>query len=124
MREFLYLLGKNIGAISGAGAALLWVVLMWDPSTAWNNAGIALGITMLMLVLCIMAIVASWKGNGIFLIVLYVVSFFPIGAYLWTVEHWIRWIGAFNVGFLVAGILIWRAAPAKKNTAQEPTTGT
>ena len=111
MREFFYLLGKNIGAMSGAGAALLWIAAMWDPATNWSNAGVSLGIALLMAILAIVVVLASWKGHGVFVIVLFLISFYPIGYYLWTVPHWIRWIGAFNIGFLIAGLLVWRTGP-------------
>lgn len=120
MREFLHLLGKNIGAISGAGAALLWVAAMWDPSNNWDNTPVSFSIAMIMVVLCVMAMIASYKGHGIVLIILFLVSFYPIGYYLWTVPHWVRWIGAFNVGFVIAGLLVWRTKPIPEENETSP----
>jgi hypothetical protein len=119
MREFIYLLGKNIGALSGAAVALLWIAAMWDPTMDWNNAGVSLGIAFLMSVVAIVVVLASWRGHGIFVIILFLLSFYPIGYYLWTVPHWIRWIGAFNIGFLIAGLMVWLAKPYPEDDESE-----
>jgi hypothetical protein len=123
MREFIFLLGKNIGALCGSATALLWVAAMWDPANNWNNAGVSLGIALLLTIIAIIVVLASWRGHGVFVIALFLISFYPIGYYLWTVPHWIRWIGVFNTGFLIAGLLLWRAAPPAAETAEEAPPG-
>jgi len=38
-------------------------------------------------------------------------SFFPVGAYLFGIPHGLRWIGVVDLGFLVAGLMIWYSTP-------------
>jgi type VI protein secretion system component VasK len=40
------------------------------------------------------------------LVIIFIVSFFPVGGYLLREPHWLRWIGISNLGFLVAGLMI------------------
>jgi hypothetical protein len=54
------------------------------------------------------------------LVIIFVVSFFPVGGYLLGVPHWLSWIGVSNLGFLVAGLMIMYST--RKATRQESVT--
>ncbi len=58
------------------------------------------------------AVIASIRGHGVVLIVLFLASFFPVGVYFFLASHWLHWVGAFNLGYLAAGLLMWRARPS------------
>jgi len=98
--------GQAIGALSGFGACLLWMMAVWFPASELRLTGISLVVALLMILASITAVIASLKAHGGVLIFLFVVSFFPVGLYLIGVPHWYRWIGIFNLGYLLAGVLI------------------
>jgi hypothetical protein len=45
------------------------------------------------------------------LVIIFGISFFPIGLYVLGVPHWIQWVGLANIGYLLAGVIIWRFRP-------------
>jgi len=108
MREAIQLVGKSTGVVSGVGACVSWTVAMWTPTPALPLSGIAFAIALFMMVLAIMTVIASVHGHGITLIVLFFASFFPIGLYLLGVPSWVRVIGVLNLGYLIAGLVVWR----------------
>jgi len=72
-----------------------------------------------MMMFALFAVIASLRGHG-FALVIFIVSFFPVGGYLLGVPHWLRWIGVSNLGFLVAGLMIMYST--RKATRQESVT--
>ena len=65
---------------------------------------IAIGV--LMMLFAIFAVIASLRGHGPVLMIMFIMSFFPVGGYLLGIPHWLRWIGVSDLGFLVAGLMI------------------
>ena len=108
MKEIVQLVGKFTGVLSGFGACASWTLAMWIPTPPLPLTGIAFFVALLMVLLAIMAVIASIKGHGIMLIVLFFASFFPIGYFLLGVPGWMWVIGALNLGYLVAGLVAWR----------------
>ncbi len=70
----------------------------------------------MMILIAIGVVIASTKGHGIMLIIFFAISFLPIGLYVLTIPHWLRWVGLVNLGYLAAGLLIWRARPQESPT--------
>jgi hypothetical protein len=64
-----------------------------------------------MMLFSIFAVIASVRGHGVALVVMFIMSFFPVGAYLFGIPHWLRWIGVTDLGFLVAGLMILYSTP-------------
>ncbi len=108
MRETLQLVGKIIGVVSGVGACASWTVAMWTPNPPLPLSGVAFFVALLLAMLAIIAVIASIHGHGITLIVLFFVSFFPIGYFLLGVPGWMWVIGVLNVGYLISGLVAWR----------------
>ena len=73
-----------------------------------------------MMVVAIFAVIASLRGHAVALMVMFIVSFFPVGGYLLGIPHWLRWIGVSNLGFLVAGLMIMYST--RKETHQASVT--
>jgi len=59
-----------------------------------------------MMLFAIFAVIASVRGHGLALMIMFIMSFFPVGGYLFGIPHWLRWIGVLDLGFLVGGLLI------------------
>ena len=114
------MLGKLIGFVSGGVAALMWNQLMWFGGvessqilpgfvvSKWSQPFPVFVVAMIMVILSIAVVIAALREHHRALVILFIISFFPIGISLFTAEHWIKWVGFVNIGFLIAGILMWR----------------
>jgi hypothetical protein len=103
-------LGRTLGALSGAVTSVLWMYAVWFPSPGISMSGVSVAVAWLMAVLAIFAIIASVKGHPVVLFIAFLASFLPVGAFLLYVNDWPRWIGVLNVGLLLASVLIWQSA--------------
>jgi hypothetical protein len=99
--------GRAIGAVCGAGVTGLWLVAIWFPSVGLTLSGISLVVAFAMVLIAVVAVIAAVRGQGVVLLLVFFASFFPVGAYLLTVGHWLRWIGVLDLGYAVAGALLW-----------------
>ncbi|MGK0297593.1 MAG: hypothetical protein ACI9XC_001203 [Gammaproteobacteria bacterium] len=106
-----YKLGQLTGIIAGAVASILWMMTLWVPEASFSFNIASMAVVLLMIVLAIIVIVASLKGHSTVLIVIFGISFFPIGLYVLGIPHWIQWVGLANIGYLLAGVIIWRFKP-------------
>lgn len=119
-------LGQLTGIIAGVITAMLWMLVMWDPTGVFTfstgNFAVLAGsfaVIFVMVILSVIAIVASLKGHGGVLVVIFAVSFFPIGLWVLAIPHWIHWVGLSNIGFLMAGVLLWRFHPYERNSEDQ-----
>lgn len=103
--------GKIIGAASGVAACGLWLWALGTPQGPFSLSAAYIAIGVLMMLIAIFAVIASVRGHGVALLVIFMMSFFPVGAYLFGIPHWLRWIGVVDLGFLVAGLMIWYSTP-------------
>jgi hypothetical protein len=103
--------GKIIGAASGVAACGLWLWALGTPQGTFSLSAVNIAIGVLMMLIAIFAVIASVRGHGLALVVMFIMSFFPVGAYLFGMPHWLRWIGVSDLGFLVAGLMIWYSTP-------------
>lgn len=104
----LYELGQIIGVVSGIAASMLWMLSIWDPASGFSFSYASFAVVLVMTLIAIFAVIASIKGHSTVLIVLFAISFFPIGLYVLAVPHWLKWVGLANLGFLVAALLTRR----------------
>ena len=84
---------------------------LWAPDTTFTFNIASTAVVLLMIVLSIIIIVATLKAHATAMIIIFGISFFPIGLYVLGVPHWIQWVGLANIGYLMAGVLIWRFKP-------------
>ena len=108
MRKSIQLVGKCTGMLTGVGSCAFWTFAMWTPTPPLPLIGFAFFVAMLMAIIGIIAIIASYHGHGIALIVLFFASFFPIGLFMLDEPSWMRVIGFLNLGYLIAGLVAWR----------------
>lgn len=113
MRKFLYHAGRALGMVCGVGAAAAWVAAMWFPEWGLPLEGVTLVVGMLMLVLAVIAILASLHGHGIVLILVFLASFLPVGLHLLALANWFQLIGWLDIGLLLAGLLVWAGSRAR-----------
>ena len=103
-----YRIGQVTGVVAGVASCLLWTMMIWDPAATFSFSLLSLAVVFLMILVSVIAVIAAVQGHGGVLIVLFALSFFPVGLYVLAIAHWIRWVGIADAGFLVAGLLIWR----------------
>ncbi len=109
--NLFFKLGQFVGIVSGSIAAILWMMSLWSPDTSFTfNIG-STAVVLLMVILAIIIIVASLKAHATVMVVVFGISFFPIGLYVLGIPHWIQWVGLANIGYLLASVLIWRFKP-------------
>ncbi len=111
VKKIRHKVGQFIGGVSGVGACGLWLTAMWSPALDFTLSGPSFVVGFVMALFAIGAIIASVRDHSVVLIVLFLASFFPVGVYFFSATHWLHWIGVFNVGYLVAGLLMWQARP-------------
>ena len=100
-------LGRAIGSVTGAALSFCWVFAMWVPTQGLALTGVSFVVALLMAVLALFATIASVRGHFVVVILVFLASFFPVGVALITADHWLQWIGRLDLGFLVAGVLLW-----------------
>jgi hypothetical protein len=108
------LAGRGLGALAGAITSVVWVYVIWFPSSGLTLSGVSVLVAGLMALLAIVGIIAAAKEHSTVLFVVFIASFLPIGVYLLGVNHWLRSVGALNVLTLVAVVMIRLSARARK----------
>jgi hypothetical protein len=107
---------RALGALCGAMLSVAWVFALWVPEVRLTlSSGVSVVVALLLAVFAVFATIASVRGHAVVVVLLFLASFFPIGAYLMSADHWLRWVGWLDLGLLLAAVLMWvtrRAAPA------------
>ena len=120
MWNMIQLTGKAVGAVSGVFACAMWIAALWAPDPSLPLTGASFVTAIAMAFLAIFAVIASVRGHGVALLVLFFASFFPVGVYLMGVPHWLRWVGICNLGYLLAGVAIWRSGKSLPSVTHGP----
>ncbi len=107
------MIARGFGGVSAGVACLFWVAAMWMPSTQSVLSGWSFAVAALMLLLSIVAVIASMRGHGNVMLAMFLASFLPVGAYLIRVDHWLHWVGVLNVVLLVAALVTRWTAPRR-----------
>jgi len=115
LQTLSYHAGKIIGAASGVAACGLWLWALGTPQGPFSLSPVHIAIGVLMMLFAIFAVIASVRGHGLALLIMFIMSFFPVGGYLFGIPHWLRWIGVLDLGFLMAGLMLLYST---RNTAE------
>lgn len=106
---------RSLGILASLGAFILYIILaFFNP---YNPSGLTLPIFLMMLVAIASAAVAYFM-RPYWVLVLFAVSFIPIGLYMLGTPGLFRLIGIFDLLYLLAGILMLvskRIATARAN---------
>lgn len=107
--------GQWVGVVCGATAASLWLLGMLGPLSSATAQPSILSATLFGL-LALSAAAAAILRRPVILLVIFALSFMPVGLYLIGVPHWMKWIGVFNRGYLVSAWLLWRGSKSSLQT--------
>jgi hypothetical protein len=118
--KLLNVLGRGIGALSGALLAVCWTYVMWVPAAGLHLSGVSFIVALLLALGGLFSVIAAVRGHSIVLVLAFLASFFPIGVTLLQVDHWLRWAGWLDIGLLAGGVLMWLTARDVGATATTP----
>lgn len=111
LRSVIHTIGQVIGFLSAIGVTLLWTYAMWGPSSILLLSNTSFSGAFIMTVIAIVAVIASIHGHGVILLLMFFLSFCPIGFFFLTESHWLSWTGVLDLGFLLAGVLLLKTKP-------------
>ena len=101
-------LGRAIGLVCAAVLASIWAFVLWVPAQAdLTVTGISVVTALLLVAFAVFAGIAAVYGHAAVIALLFLASFFPVGAFLMPTDHWLKWVGWVDLGLLVAAVLIW-----------------
>jgi hypothetical protein len=100
-------LGRAIGLVCSAVLAGTWAFVLWVPSAGLTVTGISVVTALLLVAFAVFAGIASVHGHATVIALLFLASFFPVGAFLIPTDHWLKWVGWVDLGLLVAAVMIW-----------------
>jgi len=107
MTQLLNYFGRALGVVCAAVLATAWAFALWVPSAGLTLTGISVITALLLVAFAVFAGIAAVYGHGIVIALLFLASFFPVGAFLMPTDHWLKWVGWFDLGLLLAAVLIW-----------------
>jgi hypothetical protein len=108
MLKAINVAGRALGAVCGVVLAGIWAYALWVPAAGLTAlAGISVVTALLLVALGVFASVASVHGHGAVVALLFLASFFPVGAFVMPTEHWLKWVGWLDLGLLVAALMMW-----------------
>lgn len=100
-------LARGLGVACAAAIASAWAFVLWVPSAGLSVTGISVVTALLLVALAVFAGIAAAHGHAAVLALLFLASFFPVGAFLMPTDHWLKWVGWLDLGLLVAAVLLW-----------------
>jgi hypothetical protein len=104
-------LGRILGMLCAAGLAIVWAVALWVPTAGLTLPGVSVVMAVASFAFAVFSGVASAYGHAVVVVLLFLASFFPIGAmFLTQADHWVKWIGWGDLGLLGAAVLMWASA--------------
>ncbi len=107
MAKAINWLGRALGLVCGAGLAGAWAFVLWVPAAGLTVSGISVVTALLLVAFAVFAAIAAVYGHAAVIALLFLGSFFPVGAFLMPTDHWLKWVGWVDLGLLVAAVLIW-----------------
>jgi hypothetical protein len=112
-------IARALGALCGAALAVIWAFVLWVPAAGLTLSGVSVVVALMLTAFALFAAIASLRGHATVVVLLFLASFFPIGASLIRIDHWLRAVGWLDVGLLVAAALLW-STRARGGAAPEP----
>jgi len=100
-------LGRGLGVVCAALLASAWAYVLWVPAAGLTVTGINVVTALLLVAFAVFAGIAAAHGHAVVLALLFLASFFPVGAFLIPTDHWLKWVGWIDLGLLAAAVLIW-----------------
>lgn len=107
MRKTLNTVARGLGAVCGAALAVIWASTFWVPAVGLSLPGASPVGALMFTVFALFATIASVRGHATVVVLLFLASFFPVGASLIRIDHWLRIVGWLDLGLGVAAALLW-----------------
>ena len=107
MTRTINLLGRGLGVVCAALLASAWAVALWVPAAGLTPTGISVITALLLVAFAVFAGIAAAHGHPLVLALLFLASFFPVGAFVMPTDHWLKWVGWLDLGLLAAAVVIW-----------------
>ena len=107
MRKILNTSARALGALCGGVLAVVWAFTLWVPAAGLHLAGVSVVVALMLTLFGLFAAIAAVRGHAAVIVLLFIASFFPIGASLLRVDHWLHWVGWVDLGLLVAAVALW-----------------
>jgi hypothetical protein len=104
-------IGRGLGALCGAALAVIWASVFWVPAAGLTLPGTSAVGALMFTAFALFATIASVRGHATVLVLLFLASFFPVGASLIRIDHWLRIVGWLDVGLAAASALLWLTRP-------------
>ena len=111
MRNTLNKIGRALGGLCGAALAVLWAFMFWVPAAGLTLPGTSAVGALMFAAFALFATIASVRGHATVVVLLFLASFFPVGASLIRIDHWLRIVGWLDVGLGFASALLWLTRP-------------
>ena len=111
MQSSINWFGRGLGVVCAGGLAAAWAFVLWVPMPELTVSGVSVVTTLLFIAFALFAGIASAHGHAAIVAVFFLASFFPVGASLLRVDHWLSWVGWGDVGLGAAAVLIWLTRP-------------
>lgn len=106
MTKTINWLGRGLGVVCAGALALVWAFVLWVPAAGLTVTGISVVTALLLVAFAVFAGIAAAHGHAIVLALLFLASFFPVGAFLMPTDHWLKWVGWLDLGLLISAVLI------------------
>jgi hypothetical protein len=110
MAKAINWLGRVLGMLCAAALAVSWAYTLWVPAADLSLSGVSVIMALALVAFAVFAGIASAYGHAVVLVLFFLASFFPIGAFLMGTDHWLKWVGWGDLGLLGAAILMWATA--------------
>jgi hypothetical protein len=110
MAKTIHWLGRGLGVVCAAALAVAWSFALWVPAAGLKLSGVSVVVALALVAFAVFAGIASAYGHAVIVVLLFLASFFPIGGFLMTAQHWLRWVGWLDLGLLAAAVLMWASA--------------
>jgi len=111
VRNTVNTIARALGALCGAALAVIWTSTFWVPAAGLTLPGISAIGALMFTVFALFATIASLRGHATVVVLLFLASFFPVGASLIRIDHWLRIVGWLDVGLFAASALLWLTRP-------------
>ncbi|HEX6997039.1 MAG TPA: hypothetical protein VF322_02780 [Gammaproteobacteria bacterium] len=109
MARSLLWLARIVGVGCGGLAALAWSYAMWVPSAGITLSGVSFVGALMMALFALIGAIAAYRGHAVVLVLVFLASFFPVGFFWLTTDHWLRYVAMLDFGFPVAAALVFAA---------------
>jgi hypothetical protein len=103
-------IGRILGMLCAAALAIAWAYTLWVPAAGLSLSGVSVVMALALVAFAVFAGIASAYGHAVVVVLFFLASFFPIGAFLMGTDHWLKSVGWGDLGLLAAAVLMWATA--------------